>query len=157
MAENITKRFPFSNRGLVQKLDVNQLADDQYYSLINMVSFQEGSIAPRYGYADSAITWGASTPSLIHSLATVTTSINTNPTIYVGEGTQIRRITGGPASSTTIETAFDSVASKINIAQYKTDRTGESNMIYFATPGKMLKDDSYAQARVWGINPPRVS
>jgi len=157
MQANVTQRFPFSNRGLVQKLDVNQLAEDQYYSLINMISFQEGAIAPRYGYADNAITWGASVPSLIHSLASVTPSINSNPTIYVGEGTQIRRVTGNPASSTTIETSFDSVASKINIAQYKTDRTGESNMIYFATPGKMLRDDAYSQARVWGINPPFVS
>lgn len=170
MAENIVKRYPFSNKGLVQKIDVNQLGEGQYAYLLNMVSQQEGAISPRNGYEDITTGW---TVSLVHSMMVTRSGITTDPTVYAGEGTNIYRVgvSGTVATpGTAIATGVTTAAKRIGITQYKTDQYNHTGTAYFATGYNdsannfrgMLRDASDAAgtypalARVWGILPPVI-
>lgn len=181
MANNITQRFPFSNKGLVQKLDVNQLSDGQYAFLLNMVSQQEGALVARNGYQDITLAPGPSPwpVSLVHSLAVTRSGVTSAPELYVGEGVNIYRIaisgtlyTYDPPIATNVAAA----AKRIGFSQFKTDQYNHTGTTYIGTGYNssstsgghdiyfrgMLRDaqhisGSYSSlARAWGILPPII-
>jgi len=168
MAENQVKRFPFSNKGMVQKLDVNQLDDGQYTYLLNMVSQQEGSLSPRNGYADVATTWGsADHTNVISDMLVSRDNAEGDPTVYLGIYDKLsRRNTDGSLTSLAVGIlGSGAVQKRIGMAQFKTQQLNSTGTVYFASGYNnpdgsfrgMLRDDGhYTQARVNGILPPVV-
>lgn len=161
MAQNITSKQSFSNRGLVQKIDVNQLAKDQYSFLLNMVSTQEGSLRPRNGYYQNPINWGGSGDySYAHTISL--SRYNSQILMYIGEGTNIRRtanLESEPTTGSIIATGVNSGANRSSyIPWYPSSATG-SLVQYFATGDQMLGDITpagvlTAGVNKWGIKPP---
>jgi hypothetical protein len=173
MAENQVKRFPFSNKGMVQKLDLNQLEDGQYASVVNMICQQEGALSPRNGYQDIATTWPGATPSLISTIAVTRDQSASNPSVYFTTYRTLYRgdLTGSSSSWSTSPTvigtsitAADDQTKRIGIAQFKTDQQNNTGTVYFATGYNdpngfrgMLRDDgSQSTAYYVGILPPAV-
>lgn len=171
--DNQVKKFPFSNKGMVQKLDLNQLEDGQYSYLLNMVCQQEGALSPRNGYQDIDITWPGSTPSLVSTLAVTRDQGDADPTLYFTTYRTLYRgnITGttshwstSPTEIATSITASDGRTRRIGITQFKTDQLNNTGTVYFATGYNdasgfrgMLRDDGLSStARYVGILPPAV-
>ena len=178
MAENQVKRFPFSNKGMVQKLDVNQLDDGQYTYILNMVSQQEGSLAPRNGYSNINTTWGGvGTPALIDTILAARNvgSLSSDPDIYMSINNsgapKLLRRNGSDSSVTTLASSIytGSTIKRPAMCQFKTDQLNNTGTVYFGTGYNemsgsntafrgMLRDDgSYSAARVVGLLPPVVS
>lgn len=169
MAQNVTQRFPFSNKGVVQKIDINQLQDGQYSFLLNVVSEQEGSLSPRYGSVNLDGSWvgPAQQPSVINSLHVTQVTATGVPTIYFSSGADIYRKIGPTGNYTRIaESVVDEPVNsykRIGMSTYKTDQINTTGMTYFATayngyPGGsyyrgMLRDNG-TDTRYWGILPP---
>ena len=171
MAQNVTQRFPFSNKGVVQKIDINQLQDGQYALLLNMVSEQEGSLSPRYGHTNLTGSWPSAVPSYVNSLHVTQVGATSNPTLYAAENDALYRkiSTSGNYQLVVYNTVSTSTAHKrIGMSTYKTDQTGTTGMTYIATgenhyPGGgsdyirgMFRDNGQAGtiAKYWGILPP---
>ena len=171
MAQNVTQRFPFSNKGVVQKIDINQLQDGQYALLLNMVSEQEGSLSPRYGHTNLTGSWPSAVPSYVNSLHVTQVGATSNPTLYAAENDALYRkiSTSGNYQLVVYNTVSTSAAHKrIGMSTYKTDQTGTTGMTYIATgenhyPGGgsdyirgMFRDNGQAGtiAKYWGILPP---
>lgn len=166
MAQNVTQRFPFSNKGVVQKIDINQLQDGQYSFLLNTVSEQEGSLSPRYGHTNLTGTWPSGTPAYINSLHVTQVGATSNPTLYASENTNIYKKIGTSGNYTLI--AYDAVAphKRIGMSTYKTDQVGTTGMTYFATGYNAYPSGNYVRgmlrdnggvgttAKYWGILPP---
>lgn len=168
MAQNITQRFPFTNKGVVQKIDINQLQDGQYSLLLNAVSEQEGSLSPRYGHTDLAGTWPSGAPAYINTLHVTQVGATSSPTLYAAENTTLYKWKTGVSGNYAVS-AYDIVSSpqkRVGMATYKTDQIGTTGMTYIATgsnhyPGGsylrgMLRDSGAngATAKYWGILPP---
>lgn len=183
MAQVETKRYPFSNKGIVQKLDLNQLEDSQYAYLLNIVSQQEGSISPRQGYQHIGVqNWDYPIlpPSLFHSMIVARSTSSSGPQVYLADGKILYRtgqITGSPSAgyntpaapngSKRIAEEITSNGTRIGMAQFKTDQQNNTGTVYFATGYNlttgtfrgMLRDnpnDNNAYARYNGILPPVV-
>lgn len=161
MSSNITQKQPLSNRGLVQKIDVNQLAKDQYSFLLNMVSTQEGSLCPRFGYEQTSVNWGGSGDySYAHTIGIA--RINSLLQMYIGEGTNIRKanLTTGPISGTIIATGVNSGPNRSSYIPWSPSSSTGSYVEYFATGDQMLADITpsggvlAAGVNKWGIKPP---
>ena len=169
MAQNVTQRFPFSNKGVVQKIDINQLQDGQYALLLNMVSEQEGSLSPRYGHTNLTGTWpGGAVPEYINTLHVTQVGATSSPTLYSAANKSLYRKIGTLGAYSLV--ADDTVATanahkRIGMATYKTDQIGTTGMTYIATganhyPGGgsylrgMLRDSGTGTAKYWGILPP---
>lgn len=183
MAQVETKRYPFSNKGIVQKLDINQLEDSQYSYLLNMVSQQEGSISPRQGYQQIGVqNWDYPVlpPSLFHSMIVARSTASSGPQVYLADGKILYRtgqITGSPSAgyntpaapngSQRIAEEITSNGTRIGMTQFKTDQQNNTGTVYFATGYNlttgtfrgMLRDnpnDNNDYARYTGILPPVV-
>jgi len=185
MADSTVTRLPMSNKGMVQKLDLNQLSDGQYAYLLNTVSEQEGALSPRYGYTDISITsWGPARVDSLFVSNPVTATDAYKPNVYVGESSNIRRVavsntpsTSPAGTSTTISTGGIGVtgsgaqARRIGITQYATDQYNNVGTTYMATGynfngsggdagrtfrGVLRDNGSYSVARTVGILPPVV-
>jgi len=154
---NVTQIKPFGNKGLVQRVDANQLREDQYAFLLNMVSSQEGSIRPRTGYTALSTSWGTQ-PAFSHTMGVARANGPQGDLYaYLGTGTEIRRnkYTGFSGSSTVIEGNAVTSSRRGTYIPWKNDKAGSQIMTYFATGEKMLRDNGgYGDARVWGIDPP---
>lgn len=176
MAQNVTQRFPFSNKGVVQKIDINQLQDGQYSFLLNTVSEQEGSLSPRYGHTNIGVGaggWTPSTPSAINTLHVTQVGATAEPTFFLSEGRNIHRKVSSTSSSSYERLAYEIITAnkRIGIATYKTDQVGTNGMTYFATGYNGYDNGSGAYtrgmlrnavsgpaasntAKYWGILPP---
>lgn len=167
MAQNVTQRFPFSNKGVVQKIDINQLQDGQYSFLLNTVSEQEGSLSPRYGHTNLTGSWPSTAPAYINSLHVTQVGATASPTLYASENTNIYKKIGTSGNYTLV--AYNAVTShkRIGMSTYKTDQIGTTGMTYFATGYNAYPDGSnYVRgmlrdnggvgtlAKYWGILPP---
>lgn len=175
MAQNVTQRFPFSNKGVVQKIDINQLQDGQYSFLLNTVSEQEGSLSPRYGSRNLPGEWKASngsttvaTPSVINTLHVTQIGATADPTIYAVGGVNIFRKDGELSNYRKVADSITGDGKRIGMSTYKTDQASTSGVTYIGTGYNthtyggssyfrgMLRDsgktgeDSY----YWGILPP---
>ena len=166
MAQNITQRFPFSNKGVVQKIDINQLQDGQYSFLLNTVSEQEGSLSPRYGHINLTGSWspGPSAPAYINSLHVTQTGATSDPTFYLAAGSDIYRKVGTTGTHTRIAESITVANKRIGMSTYKTDQVGTTGMTYLGTAYNgypdtvnyyrgMLRDNG-TDTRYWGILPP---
>jgi hypothetical protein len=175
MAQNVTQRFPFSNKGVVQKIDINQLQDGQYSFLLNTVSEQEGSLSPRYGSRNLPGEWKASngsttvaTPSVINTLHVTQIGATADPTIYAVGGVNIFRKDGELSNYRKVADSITGNSKRIGMSTYKIDQASTSGVTYIGTGYNthtyggssyfrgMLRDsgktgeDSY----YWGILPP---
>ena len=182
MADAVVTRLPFSDKGISQKLDINQLSDGQYAYLLNLVSEQEGSLSPRYGYVDIPISsWGVGRADTLFVNNPYNASA-IHPNIYVGEGTNIRRVsvstspssspTSPSGTSTTISSGAMGAAKRIGFTHFGTDQYNQVGMVYGATGysyigtggdafkvfrGVVRDNGSYSTAREVGILPPVIS
>lgn len=166
MAQNITQRFPFSNKGVVQKIDINQLQDGQYSFLLNTVSEQEGSLSPRYGHTNLTGNWPSGSPAYVNSLHVTQVGATSSPTFFLSENANIYRKIGTSGNYSLI--AYDVVTAhkRIGMSTYKTDQIGTTGMTYFGTGYNdypsgnyvrgMLRNNGAAAstAKYWGILPP---
>jgi hypothetical protein len=165
MAQNVTQRFPFSNKGVVQKIDINQLQDGQYSLLLNTVSEQEGSLSPRYGHTNLTGTWPSATPAYATALHVTQIGATSTPTFFLSEGTNLYRKIGTSGNYTQIASNISVSNKRVGMATYKTDQTESAGMTYIATAyndypggaytrGMLRNNNSSATAKYWGILPP---
>ncbi len=165
MAQNVTQRFPFSNKGVVQKIDINQLQDGQYSLLLNTVSEQEGSLSPRYGHTNLTGSWPSGTPAYATSLHVTQIGATATPTFFLSEGTNLYRKIGTSGNYSSLASSVSTSNKRVGIATYKTDQTESTGMTYFATGyndypggdytrGMLRNNNSSSTAKYWGILPP---
>ncbi len=165
MAQNVTQRFPFSNKGVVQKIDINQLQDGQYSMLLNTVSEQEGSLSPRYGHTNLTGSWPSTAPAYATALHVTQIGATSTPTFFLSEGTNLYRKIGTSGNYTQIASNISVSNKRVGMATYKTDQTESTGMTYMATAyndypggdytrGMLRNNNSSATAKYWGILPP---
>lgn len=153
---NVTQTFPFSNKGLVQKVDINQLAENQYPFLLNTKCVQEGAMKPRGGWEQFTTTWGVQ-PAYIHTIGVNRSSPNDDLYVYMGEGTNVQRaVYNGIVSSSNDIIAENQGDSRGSYPTWRSSGAGSVPMTYFASGVQDSRRDngSYTVARCWGISPP---
>ena len=141
--------LPLVNRGLVLKREVGSLQPGEYYSLYNATSVQEGSIQTRFG---SHRYNNAVTMQPVHTLRKMTLGNgDASDPRYVGESTNIWRVTGPYTTYTLVTAGLALSSSRWESATYNAGDSGTPTH-FFAHPTRVLRDSgSYTTLRRWGI------
>ena len=153
---NATQRFPFSNKGIVQKLDINQLDDNQYPFLLNTMCVQEGAIKPRGGWQKLDTTWGTQ-PNYVHTMGLSRLSPLEDLYVYLGEQDRIQRCVYDGTTNTSTDIIADSQGQRRGtFTTWRNGGLGGGSMTYFASGVRDSRRDNgvYAIARTWGIDAP---
>lgn len=163
--------MPFSNNGLVQRIDPGMLGPGQYYRFSNMMSTQEGAIVSRLGSQNvspglSPTLTTSITSYIVHSLSKmrISSTDTLNPR-YIGYANKIYKTYPGSDGlfSTATDVAVDSgdsdylgLDNRWQAAQYNAGQQSTPN-IYFATPTVMMRDGTSVQRlQQWGVDAPYV-
>jgi hypothetical protein len=152
VADPKSKSFPLLNKGINLKTDPGLLGDGQFYQLINLTSILEGSLTARLGSQKFPNSAGIGVIGSLAKLSLTNGSDSTNPR-YVGDGTNIYRVTG-PYSSTSGNVSLVNTQGQWEATPFDADASG-TPLMYFASKGRMMRDNgAYSPLHPWGYLPP---
>jgi hypothetical protein len=166
MSEYKAVPVKFANKGVVQKVDVDQLGDGMYYDLLNATTIQEGSISSRLGADQLSSHTPGSYPHTLEMFQIE--AADDKRFLYIGEGTDIYRLrlsapdtpfSPASANARSMNAALPEWGKRFSTVKFNVGLAGKPHL--FIAGGKMLKDQAIkpdgtttTDLQSWGTLPP---
>lgn len=163
MADPRTEVIPFSNKGIVQRVDPGDLQEGQYYDLLNLTSAQEGALEVRGGTRRISTDNVTGTVYSFAKLRKSTTDSDNDRYFITGSKIWRNTPTTGATGDTypglftdiTTSLSVSSTASeRVGAAQYNSGESGTPQIYFAGGDYNMRHGGGTGQVKAWGLRPP---